>query len=383
MREKILIKNGTIVNPDCEPLMADVFIIKDKIELVGFDLDFDAEIIDAKNMVVTPGLIDQHIHGGYGCDFNKSSVDEILELAEKLPVHGITSIVPTIMTAPVAVIQKQIQLVKLAKEKLAHNNTKFLGIHLEGPYLCPKYKGIQPESSILTPTVENFKKIEDKEIKIVSFSPELDVDFELTKYLAAKNIVPSAGHTSASSVVIKEANKFGLKQITHLFNAMPQLHHRNPGVLGEALVNDDIFIEIIADGLHVDPIVMEIVFRCKPKSKVIFISDCLPLNMAKSDSVLFGGQQIYRKEGKAVNSEGTFAGSLIFLDSALRNFADGSINELSKYIGFLTHNSADNLGYENLGYIAKDYIADIVIWNPDKNFETVTTIINGKIAYKK
>ena len=220
------------------------------------------KIIDANNMIISPGLIDQHIHGGYDCDFNLSTEEEMVDFSTKLAAHGVTAILPTIMTAPEQVIKKQIETVKKAKSRLP--GTKFLGIHIEGPFLSLEYKGIHPEISIISPQVENFKKIEDAEIKVVTFSPDIDKDFKLTEYLSDKNIIPSAGHTGASAESIYFAQKHGLKQITHLFNAMAPLHHRNPGITGEALVNDSLYTEVIADGMHLDPIIIELILRAKP-----------------------------------------------------------------------------------------------------------------------
>lgn len=383
----LAIINGTVINPGTEAKKENILIYKDRIIATGSNLpdtfpeDVDnISVIDAKGLIITPGLIDQHIHGGYGCDFNQSSSKDMLNLANQLPRHGITAIVPTIMTAPKDVIKNQINKVKLAKEQLPENYTKFLGIHLEGPYLSQKYKGIQPEMDILPPAIEGFKKIEDPEIRIVSYAPELDQDFELTRYLAEKNIVPSAGHTSASAEEINEAVKNGLKQITHMFNAMAPLHHRNPGVIGAALTNDDLYVEVIPDGLHLNPVIIDLILRAKPQDKVIFISDSLPLNQHSEDSLIFGGQEIFRKDNRAVNADGTLAGSLIFLDRAVKNLQQWNLGGLTSSLRFTSLNIAENLGYSELGYIDRDKIADIVLWNTDNKVNT--TIINGKIAFK-
>lgn len=383
----LVIVNGTILNPGLNPKKENILIYKDKIIATSTNIPDDLPqktnaifIIDAQNSVITPGFIDQHIHGGYGCDFNNSSIEEMINLSQNLPQNGITSILPTVMTASENIINEQIRKIKIAKEKLPKNSTKFLGIHLEGPYLSSKYKGIQPESDILIPNINNFKRIEDQEIKIVSYAPELDNNFELTRYLSNKNIIPSAAHSAATSEEIKEAAKNGLRQITHLFNAMSPLHHRNPGIIGEALTNDDLYVEIISDGLHLDPIIIDIIIRTKPDSKIIFISDSLPLNNAKTESIIFGGQEIFRKNNKAVNQDGTLAGSLIFLDSCVKNITNWNLSSFSNALKFSSLNIAQNLGKDDLGYIDKDKIADLIIWD---NNQISITLINGQIAYKK
>ncbi|OGI23050.1 MAG: N-acetylglucosamine-6-phosphate deacetylase [Candidatus Melainabacteria bacterium RIFOXYA12_FULL_32_12] len=385
----LVIINGNVLNPGCESKKENILIYKNRIIATSSNIPDNIQvkadntyIINAKGLIITPGLIDQHIHGGYECDFNKSSIEDMINLAKNLPQHGITSIVPTIMTASESIIKEQINKVKKAKEILPDNATRFLGIHLEGPYLSVKHKGIQPESEILPAVVENFKKIEDPEIKIVSYAPEEDKDFKLTRYLASKNIIPSAGHTSASAEIIKEASKLGLKQVTHLFNAMAPLHHRNPGIIGEALTNNNLYVEIIPDGLHLNPITIDIVLRTKPESKVIFISDSLPLNQANDDSIIFGNQQVFRKDNMAVNADGTLAGSLIFLNTAIKNLINWELADFSDCLRFTSLNAAENLNQKELGYIDKDKLADLVIWDTKKNYKINTTIINGQIAFK-
>ena len=383
LQNYILIKDGQIVDSQAKIFKSDILIQKDKI--LGISKNISATdpnktiIIDAKNKIITSGLIEQHIHGCYGVDFNTASDVEIVNLMEKLPRHGITSIIPTIMTAPLDVIQAQIEKIKNVKKILPINSTQIEGIHIEGPCLCSQYKGIHPEKSIVAPSVENFKIIEDELIKIVSYSPELDEDFKLTKYLAERNVIPSAGHTNSSYETIREAVKYGLRQVTHLFNAMNPLNHRNPGVIGESLTNDNLYVEVIADGLHLNPIIIDIILRTKPESKILFISDCLPLNKAESDTIMFGGQQIYNKDGKAVNAEGTFAGSLMLLNSIIKQPHNLKLAGFEKLIKFSSSNVADNLGLENRGYIKANNKADLVIW--DKDYTVNTTIINGHIAF--
>jgi N-acetylglucosamine-6-phosphate deacetylase len=252
-----------------------------------------------------------------------------------------------------------------------------LGIHLEGPFLNPEFKGVHPENYILEPNINNFKKFEDENIKIVSYAPELDKKLEFTRYLTQKNIIPSAGHSKATHDELKFAIDAGLKQVTHLFNAMPQLHHRNPGILGEALVNNDIYTEVIADNEHLHPIIIDLILKTKPKSKIIFISDSLPLNQHIEDYIIFGGQKIYKINNQAVNETGTFAGSLSFLDENLRKNLDKI--SFSDFLMFSSLNPAKNLGLKTKGFIDKGFDADLVLW--DENYQVKQTIINGEIAY--
>lgn len=387
MNTLTIIKNGFIQNPGCPQVKADIAIFENKIIELSENQEFEiaknydsVEYIDAEGLIIAPGLIDQHIHGGYGVDFNNATAEEMISLAKMLPGHGITSILATIMTDSQENIQHQINEISLAIENLALNHekaTSILGIHLEGPFLNPEYKGIHSDNYILKPTVENFKKFENKNIKIVSYAPELDDNWEFTRYLTQKNIIPSAGHSKATHEETNTALQLGLRQTTHLFNAMPPLHHRNPGILGESLTNDEIYVEVIADNEHLHPIIIDLILKSKPKSKIIFISDSLPLNHSSEDYLIFGGQKIYRKNNRAVNENGTFAGSLSFLDDNLRK----NINKinLSEYLQFASLNPARNLGLKTKGFIDKGFDADLVLW--DKNLKIKKTIVSGKIVY--
>lgn len=385
----LLITNAVITKDFNLTEKINLLIYKEKIIATSTDLpdelplDADSIIfINADDKLITSGLIEQHIHGGYGCDFNTASTNQMAELLSKLPAFGITSILPTIMTASEQVIKKQIDLVVQVKNNISDLCTKIQGIHLEGPCICPEHKGIHPIEEIIPPSVEFFKRIESPEVKIVSYAPELDKNYELTKYLAKNNIIPSAGHTDASLKVIQEAAGFGLRQVTHLFNAMVPLHHRNPGVIGESLVNDNLFVEIIADGLHLNPSVVDLVLRAKPESKIILISDSLPLNNYSQDSIIFGGQMIHKQDGKAVSDNNTMAGSMIFVDSAINNLKKWHFRNYNQSLRYATANVADNLGLNELGIVAKGKTADLVIWNDSTKLSANTTIINGKIVYQ-
>ncbi len=338
-----LIANGYIQNPGEEKFRGNILIEKEKIVDITEKFYPDAAQIEAKGCIITPGLIDQHIHGGYECDFNTANPEAIVSFLAQLPKHGTTAVCPTIMTDTPENIRAQIEKIKQAKAQAPGNAAKIIGINLEGPFINPEYKGAHSREYILPPTIENYRQIEDEEIKIVTISPEFDENGELAGYLEKKGVIVSIGHSNAQ-------NLSGLSHVTHIFNAMPPLHHRNPGIVGHALVNDGVYVEVIADHNHLHPEAVRLILRSKPGSKVIFISDCLA-----------PGKKTLKKGDAAVNKQGNLIGSLVFLDGVIRK--NTGISGLKDLLMYCSLNPARNLGLECSGYIKKGTVADLVLWD--------------------
>jgi len=351
-----LITNAYIQNPGQEKSRGDVLIEGGKIVEVGCITRTDVKQIDASGCILTPGLVDQHIHGGYGCDFNTADEKTITEFLAQLPKHGVTAVCPTIMTDDLKKMREQIQKVKQAKLNSLPGSAKIAGINLEGPFINPKYKGAHSQEYILPVTVEDYRKIEDDEIKIITVAPECDKNMELANYLKNKGIIVSVGHTGAD-------NLHGLKHITHLFNAMPPLHHRNPGIVREGLVDDEVYVEVIADHSHLHPDIIKLILRSKPSDRVIFVSDCL----SSGDK--------NKKGDAAVNEQGSLIGSLILLDSVIRK--NLKIAEFKDLLMYCSYNPAKNIGLKNSGRIEAGIGADLVLWEED-SMAVRMTFVDGK-----
>lgn len=383
-----IISGAEIVMPCGQLKKLNLALYKDKIlglsdQLVDKPEGADSiKLIDGSGKILSAGLIDQHIHGGYGIDFNLATEEQIHYFCSKLPEHGVTSFLPTVMTDSEKNIKNKLELISSIKSTQNSTHSKILGMHLEGPFLSPKHKGIHPENDILLPSIGNYKKIENENIKIVTYAPDLDEKLSFTKFLTDNKIIPSAGHSGASCDLVEEAQKAGLKQVTHLFNAMSPIHHRTPGITTEALINDSIYTEVIADGMHLHHKIIGLILKTKPLDKILFISDSLPINRHSEDSLLFGGQKIYRKDNKAVNAEGTFAGSTMFLDDIIRYNSTLGYTNVGSIYNFATKNIAENLRLNNIGTIKAENTADIVLWN--KTDMTVSsTFINGQMVYQQ
>lgn len=266
-------------------------------------------------------IIEQHFHGAYGVDFANCTVNEVLYLSEKLLFHGIGGFFPTLATDTVENIKRQIEVIKEAKNKQQENSAKILGIHLEGLFLNPEKKGIHDKNQFLELTIENFKLIEDDFIKIVTLAPELDKNFELTKYLKTKGIKVQAGHCVGGN--LDECDG-----VTHLFNAMTPISHRGESTVLSALINDNLYTEIIADGVHLSDEALTLALKSKPKDKVILISDCLPITNSDKTEMDFCNKTIYYNGEKATDKDGTLAGSTTLLDKIIKRLLNKGIDAL-------------------------------------------------------
>lgn len=256
-------------------------------------------------------LIEQHFHGAFGINFNNCEADDVLRLSKEILKYGIAGIFPTLATDTVENIKRQIKVIKEAASRQTNDMAKILGVHLEGVFLNPKKKGIHDENLFLEPTIENYKLVEDDFIKILTYAPELDKDHELAKYLMAKDVKVQAGHCIAGKLSYCDG-------VTHLFNAMDGITHRGESTALSALVDDSLYTEIIADGVHVSDDILRLVFKSKPIDKIILISDCLPITKSDMNQMEFEGETIYYDGEKATSKEGTLAGSTKLLPDIIR-----------------------------------------------------------------
>lgn len=244
-------------------------------------------------------LLEQHIHGAFGVDFNTADVDDVLFVADKLQERGIIAFFPTLVTDSIENIKRQISIIKKASKQ----NKRILGIHLEGIFINPEKKGIHNPKHFLALTVDNYKLIEDDFIKIVTLAPELDEG--LIEYLHSKGVKIQAGHCTGFGKV---------DGVTHIFNAMSGINHRNKSTTLSALINDNIYTEIIADGIHVSDDTLQLLFKSKPNNKIILISDALPITGSNLRETTFADSKIYYDGQKATSIDGTIAGSTMLLD---------------------------------------------------------------------
>ena len=315
------------------------------------------------NLKETNALIEQHIHGGFGIDFAKCNAREYLEFSKKIIKYGVCAFFPTLATDTVDNLKRQIEEIKSAiklQESEAEPMAKILGIHLEACFINPAKKGIHDENQLLKPSIENYSKLEDEAIKIVTLAPELDENNELCKYLKSKGVRVSAGHCLATDLS-------HVDQVTHLYNAMGSFSHREPSTAVSALAKDEIAAELIADFKHVQKDVLKITFRTKPLSKIILISDALPITHSEKESMEFCNKTVFMKNGKAVDEKGTIAGSTTFVADIIKGLVQEKLVDLE---------TAVSMASSNISYVSKQNSK--IYW--DENYNVCAINLNGVLT---
>ena len=315
------------------------------------------------NLKETNALIEQHIHGGFGIDFAKCSAREYLVFSKKIIQYGVCAFFPTLATDTVENLKRQIEEIKSAiklQESEAEPMAKILGIHLEACFINPAKKGIHDENQLLKPSIENYSKLEDEAIKIVTLAPELDENNELCKYLKSKGVRVSAGHCLATDLS-------HVDQVTHLYNAMGSFSHREPSTAVSALAKDEIAAELIADFKHVQKDVLKITFRTKPLSKIILISDALPITHSEKESMEFCNKTVFMKNGKAVDEKGTIAGSTTFVADIIKGLVQEKLVDLE---------TAVSMASSNISYVSKQ--DSKIYW--DENYNVCAINLNGVLT---
>ena len=312
-------------------------------------------------------LIEQHFHGAYGVDFNKAGVKDIVLLSQKLRDLGIAGFFPTLVTDTIENTKQQINVIKQASKEC----DGILGIHLEGIFLNPLKNGIHNIEHFLKLTIENYKKLEDDFIKIVTLAPELDKG--LIKYLKSKNIKVQAGDCVGWSTNDK------LDGATHLFNAMSRMHHRDPGTVGAVFIHPELSCEIIADGIHINPEIIKFLLTCKSLDKVVLVTDALKPTKQHGKHLIANGEPVYLDRCFYRRSDDAIAGSALTLLDSVRNIVSYGMH-LEQAVHMASTNPARIMKQDHLGVIAPGYDADICVLSGKLNL--LYTIVQGKIYSK-
>jgi N-acetylglucosamine-6-phosphate deacetylase len=246
---------------------------------------------------------------------------------------------------------------------------------MEGPFINSDYKGAQPGENIIGPEIELIKDFLNV-VKIVSLAPEKEGAQEFIEYIKGRGIVASIGHSSATFLQTREAKRWGIDHVTHLFNAMTGLHHRNPGIVGAAL-EGELTCELIADFIHIKPEVLRLVIKTKDPQNIILVSDAMEAGGLDDGEYLLGGQKVYVNDGEARLKDGKLAGSVLTLDRALKNMIDTVELPIYEVVNMVTLNPARKLGLDHkIGKIREGLMADLILF--DRNFNLKEVYVSGE-----
>jgi N-acetylglucosamine-6-phosphate deacetylase len=363
-------------------------IITQREVLIGYNLLFGkkiigitkelpiwAETIDAKGLYLSAGFIDIHIHGSAGHDVMDATPEALSGIAKSIVQTGTTSFLATTMTMSKEAIERALITVQNHKHE---DGAKVLGVHLEGPFINKSKHGAQNPDYIEKPNFELIEPYMDV-VKMITIAPEVEGAEAFIRHIKEHfpKVLLSVGHSDASYEETKQSFTWGISHATHLFNAMNPLHHREPGIVGAVLENEQVSCEIIADLIHLHPLFFNMVHKLK-KDKLLLVTDAMRAGCMKCGEYDLGGQKVVVKDGEARLENGTLAGSVLKLNDALKNFYEHTDITLPELIAKVTSIPAEKLGLK-IGKLEEDYPADFVLF--DEEFEISRTFVNGEEVY--
>jgi N-acetylglucosamine-6-phosphate deacetylase len=344
-------------------------------------VDADASTLDVGGAWVVPGYIDTHVHGGGGAQCNTADPDEIAAVARFHAGHGTTALLATTAAAPVQELVAVLEATASAQGRARHKGATVLGAHLEGPFLSRKRPGAMDADAFIDPdprTVELLLRAGAGTLKCMTLAPELPGATELVRELVRAGAVASVGHSEATYDQTLEAVRAGARAATHAFNAMPPLHHREPGLLGAVLDLPEVSVELICDGVHVAPATLRLAYRAKGRDRVRLVTDAIqgagmpdgdyrlaraPITVAGGRARLLGG--------------GSIAGSMLTMEAAVRNAVRFLGITVQDAVALASANPARLLGLERRkGTIAAGLDADLAVLDDD--LRVCATLVEGE-----
>jgi N-acetylglucosamine-6-phosphate deacetylase len=369
----MIIKNAMVFLEDGSFAKKDIYIVKDRF---SENETYDNQILDAEGLYAIPGLTDIHFHGCAGYDFCDGTPEAFQKIAEYQATHGITTIAPATMTLSDEMLTK---IFINVSNYSCDTGATLVGIHMEGPYLSCAKKGAQNSTYLMQPDPSHFRKMQQLSgglIKIVSIAPEEEGAMEFIKELKDE-VVISLAHTTADYTKASQAFQHGASHVTHLYNAMPPFHHRNPGVIGAAFDANHCHVELITDGTHIDPSIVRATLKMFGEDRVIFISDSMMATGLKDGQYSLGEQAVTVSGSKATLTDGTIAGSTTNLMECLQTAVSFGI-PLSTAIKCAAVNPAKEIGiYREYGSITPGKYANIVLL--DKDLKVNRVILRGQL----
>jgi N-acetylglucosamine-6-phosphate deacetylase len=351
----------------------------------------EAATLDASGCTLLPGFIDVHVHGAAGADTMDGDPAALARMARFFAHHGVTAFLPTTMTASAASTLTAVQGVAAAGERPHPNGAAILGVHLEGPFISPRFPGAQAIGDIRPPDLVEFRTLcAAGPVRMITLAPEMPGALDVIEEARSRAIVVVTGHTAATYAECEAGIAAGVSQATHTYNAMSGLHHREPGTLGSILSNDHVYAQLIADNIHVHPAAMKILARCKGMMRTILITDAIRAAGLAPGRYDLGGQEVTvtivatgvggELQGQCRLADGTLAGSVLTMERALANFGAATGLGLAEIWPAASLSAATSLGLDQVrGKLASGYLADLVLL--DETGEVAATVVQGRVVY--
>ncbi|MFG6116698.1 N-acetylglucosamine-6-phosphate deacetylase [Halobacillus sp. MO56] len=391
MPRTLMMKNIQIIVDNNQVITGSLWIENGKISTVteGDLSDRKADVVidgKGKHWTVLPGFIDVHIHGAAGHDTMDATPEALTGIAEALPQEGTTSFLATTMTQSHQAISKALKnAAGYIKEQTAGAGAEVIGIHLEGPFISKDKAGAQPLDHIIAPDIPQFDQWQQESnglIRLVTIAPEEPGALQLIRHLHESGIVASIGHTNATYQEVTDAVEHGASHVTHLYNQMRGLHHREPGALGAALLHKELTTEIIVDLVHAHRDAVRLAYQSKGPERMILITDAMRAKCLPEGNYDLAGQEVTVKNNEARLDDGTLAGSILTLKQAVANMKEIVAPSWLDIIRLTSENAARELGvFDRKGSISTGKDADLVIL--DEDFDVAMTICNGYVAYER
>jgi N-acetylglucosamine-6-phosphate deacetylase len=347
-------------------------------------IDFTRDLPDA---ILAPGFVDIHIHGGAGLDVMRAAPAELPSLNKFLTSHGVTGYFPTTVTAPLdqtcSALERLADAIEASQEFRPNGEAvqaRPLGIHLEGPFLSHKRRGVHPPELLLEPTLGIFERLWQAargHVRMMTIAPELPGAMEVIAEASRRKVCVSIGHSDALIDAARAAVKAGARHATHTFNAMRPLDHREPGILGEVLTSDQLSADIVVDGIHLAPEIVKLFLQAKGVERAVLITDAIAATGMPDGTYQLGPIQVEVANGRCT-SDGKLAGSVLTIDRAVRNVTRFSAWSLRDAVRAATLNPTSATGLVQHGRLIPGAEANLVVLSPGGDVKK--TIVRGRVA---
>ena len=385
MQNYLIIKSCRLYNSPDKDALYDINVSNNKIQRIERTSEKNKceNLIYAEGGIASPGFIDVHIQGAGGADVLDNKMESLEAISKTLAKVGTTAYLGTTVVKP----EEGNQHLKLMRQCVNKDlgGATLLGVHLEGPFINIKKKGGLAEDSIYEPTLEGLESIFEAtgdSLKMMTIAPELPGNIEIIKHLVKHKVVASFAHSDADYEETKKGFEAGINHVTHIFNAMRSLHHRTPGPLAAIFENNNISVQIISDGHHLHPSIVNIIYELIGGKRCICITDGMHGIGLPDGYYMYNGRKYESKKGAARYLDGTLIGSTMSLGNIALNFMEFTGCTFETAINSVTKNPAKLLNiYNEKGSLDLGKDADIVLF--DKDNSIFTTLVNGKIVYQK